>query len=71
MMQQWAVIKENQLEILGLENIMREIRKLILDGWNSIVDTETVIGLHLEKQGLCARSCSVYTCAYMCVYHRI
>lgn len=67
----WAVIKEDQLEIRGLESIMGEIRKLILDGWNSVVGTETLIGQHLEKLDLCARSCSVYTCAYMHVYVRI
>lgn len=67
MMQQWADIKENQLEILGLENIMGEIRKLILDGWSSIVDRDidrTTLG---EAGPVCTLMPCVHACIHVCV----
>lgn len=59
------------MEILGLENIMGEIKKFNrwVDQFNIYRDIDRKIRGEVEFMCVCVRACGTYVCLYMNVYY--
>lgn len=71
--QQQAVTKENQLEMLALENIMGEVNKFSrwMESRNGRRDVDRRALRAAESARLCTLLQRVHTCAYVNVYNWI